>query len=268
MDRTIKITGPNPTFKTYIEVLKNIFNKLDESQLDWRLVGGVALNFYLDKIPDPYRPNGSVRDLDIVILNYQPEKVKEMEAFFEKKKAEFNRAHPKMPIYPKVNLHTIIKEKQYLEKQKSRIIPQLVPHILRDGSRFFLQFRDILEEISPRILEPYFLEIKTKEGGLQVRSFNPQTLLHLYLNRTGYIKPKDVEKLKRFLREIRKMDIPELKEHNLYLPFHRFVKKMREKYKITTKLWQFYTLIDYKLFNSALTHKLIPDKIQRMLLNI
>ena len=101
--------------KVYIEVLKNIFNKLDESQLDWRLVGGVALNFYLDKIPDPYRPNGSVRDLDIVILNYQPEKVKEMEAFFEKKKAEFNRAHPKMPIYPKVNLHTIIKEKQYLE---------------------------------------------------------------------------------------------------------------------------------------------------------
>lgn len=250
----------------YTKALKTIFDKLNTSSLDWRLVGGTALNFYLGKVPSPYRSNGTVRDLDIIVLNEKPDEVKEMNKFFRKEMIEFNKTYDKTPVYPQVDF-TPVKNKDYLKKSKKNPIPQIMTHILRDGSRFFLQFRDILEEINPQVLEPYWLEIKTGKETFKAKSVNPQTLLHLYLSRLGYIKPKDVEKLKNFLRELKKKNIEEGENHNLYLPFHRFARRVRKKYKITTKALQFYTLIDHKLFNSALTHKIIPDKILKIFLD-
>lgn len=246
----------------YEGVLKNIFNKLNETNLDWRLVGGTALSFCLNKIPNPRRCDNSIRDLDIIILDNQPEAVEETKKFFEffrKEMEGFNKTHPNAPVYPEVNFSQV-KTKEYL-KESDKSFFQLMPHILRDDSRFFLQFRDVLEEVDSRVFDPYFLKVNTEKGALCAPSFSPETLVHLYLTRIGFIKPKDLDKLKKFLRKIKQTNIPETKDHQLYLPYHRLAKRIRKRYKVMSKLWQLYTFIDYKLFNSALTHKLIPEKI-------
>lgn len=250
----------------YTEILKDVLSKLDDSHLDWRLVGGVALSFYLNEVPNPRRYNGSIRDLDIIVLDYQSDKIKKMENFFEKEMAVFNNAHLDAPIYPEVSFSPVKSRKNLEESDKA--VPQLVPHILRDDSRFFLQFRDILEEIDPKILEPRLLEVKTEKGLLRAQSVDYQTLLHQYFSRIGFIKPKDIDKLKDFLRKVRQMNISETEEHKLYLPYHRFARRIRERHKVTNKLLQLYNLIDYKLFNSALTHKLIPSRIIKTLLEL
>jgi len=251
----------------YTDNLKNIFEKFYQSSLDWRLIGGTALSLCLDKIPEPYRSDGTVRDVDIIILDEKPENLEEIDKFFEKEREKYNIKNPHNPVYPEVSIFAI-KNKKYLEEKKKTPVSQLVPHILRDGSRFFLQFRDIWEELDPKILEPYTLEVETNKGIIKAESFNPQTLVHLYLKRIGCLKLKDIDKIKNFLREYKeKNKNPEIEEnHNLYLPFHRLAKKMREKYKIVTKAWQLYNLVDYKLFNSALSHKIVPEKIIKIFL--
>ncbi len=253
----------------YETVLKNIFHKLNETNLDWRLVGGTALSFYLNEMPSPRRNNNSIKDLDIIVLDDQlesTEKVKEMSNFFKKEMADFNDCHRNTPIYPEVNLSQV-KNKEYLEKSNKRRF-QLAPHILRENSHFFLQFRDIMEEVDPKTFDLQNLEIETKNGKLSAPSFSPETLIHLYLFRVGHIKYKDIEKIKTFLNKIKKMNISETVDHHLYLPYHQFAKKIRKKYNITSRLWQLYSSIDYKIFNSAITQKLVPEKIIKKIIDL
>jgi len=248
----------------YEKCLRSIFNKLSKSDLDWRLVGGIALSFSLNKFPEPRRCNGSIKDLDIVVLDNNTEateKIEEFYKFFRKEMTKFNREHPNAPVYPEVNFSQA-KSKEYLEKPTKNYF-QLMSHFLREDSRFFLQFRNIVEEVAPEIFELHNLEVETKNGILSVPSFSLETIVHSYLVRVGRIKSKDIDKLKKFFKKAKDMDLLKTNDHHLYLPYHRFAKKIRKKYNITSKLWQLYTLVDYKLFNSLLSHKLIPKKIMK-----
>jgi hypothetical protein len=250
--------------ETYEQYLRDIFHKLNESGLDWRLLGGVALDFYLKNAPRPRRPDGSIRDLDIIVLDVTEEageKVNELYQSFRKEMKELNRDNADVPVYPEVNLCQV-KNSQYLENKDNHHW-QMFPHILRDGSRFFLQFRDILEEVDSRVFEPQTLQIETENGVLSSPSLKLETIIHSYLIRIGgHIKNKDLDKIKKFLKKAHRENVAE-EDHRLYLPYHRFAKKVRKKYNLTTKLCQLYNLIDYKLFNSSLSHKVIPAKLIR-----
>jgi len=220
----------------FAEILSGIFKKIDDSGIDWRLVGGMGLSLHLGEIPSCYRPDGTVRDVDIIVLDGQPEKIRELELFFKAKKAKYDAGHPCLPIYPDVHF-SLVKGEEYLGKKQP-------------------------------IVQIFTLNIPFSKGVIKALSCPPETLVHLYLVRIGHIKLKDLKKLKSFLRELRKQDSLPEQDHNLYLPFHEFAKEVRRKYKLMTKALELYSFIDYKLFHSLFSHKVLPEKIKKILLRL
>jgi len=249
----------------FAEILSGIFKKIDDSGIDWRLVGGMGLSLHLGEIPSCYRPDGTVRDVDIIVLDGQPEKIRELELFFKAKKAKYDAGHPCLPIYPDVHF-SLVKGEEYLGKKQP--IVQIFPHLVRKGDDFYLQFKEVAKKIPKEVFAPYTLNIPFSKGVIKALSCPPETLVHLYLVRIGHIKLKDLKKLKSFLRELRKQDSLPEQDHNLYLPFHEFAKEVRRKYKLMTKALELYSFIDYKLFHSLFSHKVLPEKIKKILLRL
>lgn len=254
----------------FVGHLKEIVGKLDESGLDWRIVGGLAIDSLSNKETSIRRINGTLRDIDVMSLNNLPkEQLASLNNYFKGREKIENQKGKAAAVYPEVSLGGVAKTEDYSKDSKKIIkIPQLMPHLLLKSEGTFLKFRDIEEKLDPRILEKFDTKIRIGGQEVDIKTFPPQTILHLYLQRTGYIKPKDMDKIKVFARQIKKNYRDDNKSfpHELYLPFHKFTKRMREKYKILTRAWECYTFIDDKYFNSSLSHKLIPQELLDFLL--
>lgn len=249
--------------------LNGIFEKLRESGLNWRVVGGVAIDGLTKESVEPRRGNGTIRDADVMILDTAPEKVKELEAFFKDQEAKWNDVSGEPAVYPEVSFVGEVKTEEYSQrKEKIMAFPQLMAHLLKKQDDFFLQFRELEEKLDPQVLQPHEATIAVGGREINMQTFLPQTITHLYLQRMGYIKPKDMEKLKEFMRKINESEEggSDALDHDLYLPFHKFAKDMRQRYKITTKALELYAYIDHRYFQSLLSHKFIPREILDVLL--
>lgn len=252
--------------KDFAVALEEIFSELEKSKLNWRLVGGLALESLSGQSVKPRRVNGTIRDVDVMFLDDNPEEIERLRQFFTARQRIFNSDKSKMAVFPDINFGPT-KTKEYLEERKIIKLPQIIPHLLSTAGDYYLHYREVDEKLDPIVLQSHDLLVNAGDQQLKVKTFPAETIIHLYLNRVGSLKPKDISKIKEFLRFNKEVDRSKL-DHELYLPFHRFAKRIREKYRITTKALQIYNYIDHKFFHSVFSHKIFPKKLLEFLLEV
>jgi len=237
-----------------LESIVEILNQETKQGLKYAVVGGVALSVWMNNDYSPIRENNTIRDLDVMILEDPRDKVSEIENMIKENPDKFA-----LPVE-----FSKIKPENYNSKF------QLVSHFKKREEGHYLVFRDIEHRIPPELLERKNINLKINGKNLPIQTFEPGMILHLYLNRIANLKLKDKEKLINFLRtskEVRKT-YSDLNLHKKYKIIHDHVKEIRKRYPIYNNIIKLYNLIDYYLFNSIVSHKLIPGKILKKLLDI
>ncbi len=239
--------------KKAINSLRFVVDRLNEGErrgLKYAIVGGVALFAWMnDEEYKPLRENNTMRDLDVIILDDPQNIIPEIEKEIEGKKQE-------LPLPVEFN---ICKAENY----QSNI--QLRAHFKKNQDGYSLVFRDIEEKIPPELMEREKRALNVSGEVLSMETFKPEVLLHLYLKRVAGLSNMDRSKITSFLKERRSIvgTEKEHQEHKKYKIFHQFANEMRERYPLYTRTIRTYYLIDHVLFNSLLSHKIIP----RMIIN-
>lgn len=242
-----------------IENLKLVINRLNEEEsngLKYSVVGGIALTAWSQQEYSPLRENKTFRDLDVIILDDPRNKLPSIENAIEKQRkskefllpVDFNKTKP--------------------EEHRSKI--QFLTHFKKGAAGHYLVFRNIEKQIPPELLERHQVNLKIGNETVNFKTFEPGTLLHLYIQRVGNLKLKDRNKIIKFLREnaaLRKMIITP-GEHKKYRVFHELAKELRKKYPIYNTAVKTYNLVDHVFFKSLISHKFIPKKLFRMLINL
>lgn len=237
-------------------VIERLNLEEEKSGLKYAIVGGVALAAWTHAGHNPVRENKTARDLDVMVLEDPQNKIPGIEN-------ELKEKEKRGEIVPPVTLG-VVKPENYRAKT------QLFAHYKKSADGYYAVFREVEKKIPPELLEIQQANIRINGNDTNIKTFAPGTLLHLYLNRVGSLKHKDIAKITKFLRES-----PELravaknpKEHAKYRVFHEFAREIRQKYPVYSAAIKAYNLMDHALFNCLASHKFIPPKILDKLLNL
>ncbi len=223
----------------YIENLKAISATLNSHKINYAIVGGVALNTILGLPFKHRRKNGTLVDLDGILYGPDTETIKAAEKDLEDLS--------KQPVFPELGLESATFGK------KSRLFN---PFALLSGlhvdsaGRYFLTFGSIQEEIPAETMEITYRQY----AGVTMPFLPAKTTLYRFLVRGGVLKPKDNEKL-RALEEYIVEHADQEPPDGYYIPYLRFVERVREKYPISvntyTRYWEFDRWIGGRLSGSS-----------------
>jgi len=216
--------------KRFISNFSSVVHCLERERLDYRVVGGPALRAILGKPVQARRPNGSIPDVDALILSrVAPEKVGQLERSFE-------WARRKIDHFPQVGL-------EQAEFGGGRRTPlQFLSGLRVEDNSFFLTYLDVEEEISWETLKPVVLSY----GGVEFKSFPAKTVWFRYLVRGCLIKPKDCEKLDELATWIARNPEGQPPDE-LYAPYFAFAVRVNQKYPARTSLFEKYWQLDQAL---------------------
>jgi len=242
-----------------LEQTKSLFNYLDEAQkegLVYTVVGGVSLYAYTNTEYEPIRTNGTSRDIDIIVFEDPTDYVKKFKEDSVKQNKE--------------NQDVLRVDFNYVKDEQYHSSTQLLSHLKRNNDGYALVFRDIEMKISENLLTPCRASLNIDgEKDVSFSTLEPGTLLHLYLQRMGSLKIKDKKKLQNFLRECDSLrfSATNAEEHKKYTVFHDFAREIREQYPYYSFAIKTYSTIDYTIFNSLFSNKIIPKRIFQMLID-
>lgn len=223
----------------FLENLKGILEILGTKRIDYRLVGGIAVDVYLGEDFNFKRKSGVVRDIDMIVLT--PDRGALSQAREEIKAAE--DLSKGRGLFPKVSLNQVHEVRRPFKRFGVRIPALLSGFIIKDG-RYYLSFNKIVKEVSARVMMKMVLEIE----GLALPSFCPETILHLYLVRGGSLKQKDLPKLTGLVRGIAACPTLGLTHKDFYV-FHQFAKEMRSEYPFLSRTFEAFFALDNLLGN-------------------
>jgi len=217
--------------------------------LDYRIVGGVALSACMGGVYLPLRPNGTIRDVDVIIMN-DPDG-----ALSQLKEHLAARARSGIMVPP-------LEFNMVRDENDVRAF-QLLGTLKKLGSNgYALSFREVCMPIPDELLRTergHFLHAGEKYS---FDTFPPATILHLYMKRTASLKHKDVAKVVEFAKSLSRSGQFSFKdEHGPYKVFHDFADAVRERYPLYAGLIQSYNAIDNALFGGLISHRLVPRKI-------
>lgn len=254
----VSSTEGNHTPEAYFNSLQMVIQKLDEAKsrgLVYAVVGGVALIGTTGELYSPLRENGTVRDLDLLILEDPQQAVvtinKEVERERQKGKAiqpiEFNRV------------------------QAANYNPtfQTLGRFKRIANGYALVFRKVEHELPAETMAIKQCQLKSPWGAISFDTLPPGTLLHMYLDRVGTLKAKDMKKIRDFSRTLSRTGTVHFAEgHEKYQAFHDFAEAMRAEYPLYTEAVRIFNEIDHTMFDSLLSGKLIPHRLLKKLIDL
>ncbi len=232
---------------------KQLFALLDEEERDhhlqWVVVGGVAL-FAAVGIPyQPLRRDGTVRDIDVIVLA-DPEH-----------RMSFVSEHASRAGVP-----LEVSFAKPITSPPSR--RSLVSEILYDREgRWFLRFRDIVVPVSAEVFAVDRKPLVYAGERVLLPTFPFQTIVHLYLTRTAVLKQKDRDKLRKALRSFEAKEGTYRGCHPFYRPFHALARKVRVRYPGYVLLAESYHCIDAQL-GGRMTHTLRLALLRRLGLDV
>lgn len=219
----------------------------------YAIVGGVAVAASLGQEYEVFRPNGTVRDVDIMIIDDPHQEASKMKEIYQE---TFTESHV-LPVH--MNL---IKSEDYASPL------QFLSHLKKVGNEYALVFRSITQRIPQDLMETRTVLLETRLGTINIQTFDPGVLYHLYLQRVGMLKHKDVSKIRAMIRDFAKRDLMPLGEdHQKYRTFHTFAHAIRDTYPAYTSAMKLYNYLDHVLSDSLLTHSIIPRKLYQWLLD-
>lgn len=218
-DRLYPEREANPEEKqNFRNGFRDVVNQLDESGIDYRIVGSFAIAGLMGEhgveYPlTPRRPNGAQRDVDVLCL-CPPERIGDLDQYFRGRLMAGNG-------YPVVSLSPTLDDDGGLGRGRLLTLSQNV--IGPSGEIAKKYGRDYL------YLDDTDLQIRrVSVWGTQFNTLSPGVIAGLYLVRGGDFKGKDLEKLRRF-HEITEFEIP--------AKFRDFARLMREKYEFSQKMF-------------------------------
>lgn len=246
----------NTEEREYLCGLKCFFQELDSAEktmgLLYGVVGGLALDAWSGEMYEPERSNGTMKDIDVLVFDDPCNSIKGIEKRLRacgfKLSVDFSRAKS--------------------ENYRSRV--QLFSQLKRTREGYSLVFRGVERPLSKKACQLYSANLVTLIGTIPIRTFHPSILLHRYIIRVGGLKEKDRQKVAAFARHCVRLAGSDrfLSGHADYRIFHEFARNVREKYPWYARCLRAYNYIDHQVFNSLLSHRLIPRFAFRFLLNL
>ena len=238
--------------------LKRLAQALEDAErkgLRAAVVGGVGIFMHYGSGFTPLRENGTVRDLDVIILEDPVNLTPALEAVAQEMgiPASFTSAKQAQP-----------------EGERGASFFQIAREITKaqggEEGAYSFSFRDVQVKIPPEV---FALEHKKLVfGGEEISfpTFPALTILHLYITRTGSLKPKDLSKLRNYARFLRKTGAYQKPDcgHDLYRGFHEFAHKVNQHYPAYRTAMRFYHCLD-QVFGGMLTQKVIPQWLFKLL---
>ncbi len=209
--------------------LSKIIGRLEETGLDYRVVGGVALRATLGEPLQTRRENGSIPDLDVLVLS-PVDRIKR-----EKIRDDLLTMARGIGVCPRPNL-------EFARSVGEEFYPFLeIVSGLKFGKEgeIYLVYGSVEEEIPSETFAPVFLSY----GGISFLSLPAKTLFYRYLVRACLLKPKDFAKLNRFMDWIRKNPEGQPADY-LYKPYISFAVRVNQKYPGRVRLFSFYATVD------------------------
>ncbi len=219
----------------------------------YAVVGGAALAAWSKTDYEVLRENQTVRDLDVIVLDDPQEEIASLNALVQKRRRQNDFLMP-------VDFNTA-KEPEY------RSGAQLLTHFKKGRDGHYLVFRDIEKKLPDELLETRRASLKIGGAAVNFETFEPEVLLHLYIQRVGSLKAKDKEKVTQFLRHLR-AENTDRPDHSRYQVFHDFARELRAKYPKYSAAMKIYNALDCFVFNSLVSHKFIPERIFKFLINL
>lgn len=226
-----------PEKEIFLNNLRSIFKILDAKGVDYRLVGGVAVDAYTEEEFSFRRKSGVVRDIDMVVLSTDKNLLND--ARMEIKSTESDCRFQN--LFPKVGLNQAYERGQSFTRFGLQIPAVLSGFMLEDG-QYYLAFNELTAEIPAKVMAKTVLDA----WGLTIPTFYPETILHFYLVRGGSLKLKDLPKLTRLARKIACSPTPGL-VHEDFAVFHQFAKEMKRRYPIPVGLFRWFFVLDHLL---------------------
>lgn len=225
---------------------ENLINSLDEDkEFVYVIVGGTALSAWMGESLSLYRSNGTLRDIDIIVLKDPNKSLRHL------KRLNFD-----MPVD-----FSITKDESY--RQPFQVLSQFK----KSGKQYALVFRNVEMVLPEEVTVLYRVPIKTRTGVVNFQTFNPITLAHLYIHRVGILKMKDVIKVKRFIKKIHRMGVFDT-NHTHYKVFHEYAAAIRHYYPFYSWAIRTYNYLDLSLFNCRMTHRYVPSFLLKKLINL
>ncbi len=215
----------------------------------YAIVGGAALSAWASELYEPVRENGTIRDIDIVVLEDPVNSVAEITRKLESKNG-FN-----IPV----DFNTV-KNQEYRQQF------QMLSHFKRTGRHYSIIFRKVEHGLPEEVTELHYVDLKTAGATHSFATFNPHTLVHLYIHRVGSLKRKDVAKVRSFMRKCHSHKT--CKDHGVYRTFHEYSRRVRASYPIYSLCIRLYNYLDKVLFNCLLSHKIIPRRLYRAAISL
>jgi len=232
-----------------MELLATELVMLTQQGVQYALVGGTALELWTGKTHEFYRSDGSIRDIDIVVLK-DPHNAA---ARYASRRALLVHAGA-MCIPVDFNF---VRSADYYNPH------QLFSHLAEaHGGGYRFVFRSVSQVIDSSTVAVFRKQLRlNRSRAVEFQTFCAQTLLHLYVHRSGALKHKDKKKVVGLAKKLGYAS-----DHWLYRPYHDFGRNIRKTHPMIYRLLRSYTLLDHIL--GGRISNLLPDRTRKALIEL
>ncbi|MEK7530421.1 MAG: hypothetical protein AAB573_00990 [Patescibacteria group bacterium] len=241
------------------QLVTELLERYKRRRVSHAILGGFALDAIRG---DPYKPGRgqrkSLRDLDVMILKYTDETLKN----FRSDLSDLQKSGRLKVLEVSIN---VASRPEYRNRfQMSTRFKQ------RANGGYAFVFRDLEEPMPDNFtqVEQRSLKLSGKEGALVIDTFGPAMNIACYMTRVGFMKPKNISKLKEFTEKVLADGfITEDELEKQLKPFEEFCKKMHKKYPTHYAFMVMGVFIDDYVFQSSIWN-ILPSPLRRMFLRI
>lgn len=205
-------------YSEFITGFRNIIEKLDREKVNYRVVGSFALAASIRKaggdffLP-PRRSNGTIRDIDVLILEPRSSKLEGLIEYFARKRG-IVKACPEVSF----SMPGPVGKMESLGLERAKILPTTVSSLAVDREGKFCKiYKDLVLPFSEEHLRP----VDFGYEGVEFPGLNAGVLAGLALIRGGSFKFKDLAKIEK-LCKVTRCKIP--------CEFRDFAHQIRETY--------------------------------------
>lgn len=183
----------NEEYQNFTFGVQEIVQTLNNAEVNYRVIGSIGLagtiqsaggEFYLT----PTRVNKTRRDIDIIVLDHDSEKIERLTEYL-RKRSQTIRGYPAISLVAPIRIDQPTHKDRY---PHDRILPTEITRvgIDKDGN-IYQVYKDLTSVISRQWLEPVVVEYE----GIRLPTVHPGVLAGFYLTRGGSFKSKDRKKI-------------------------------------------------------------------------
>lgn len=246
----------------YLQHLQTIVRELEGSGLPYRIVGGYAVDAILSRETHPRRKNGTIRDVDVIILSKEHDQIIAL-----KRKLDCLQGRSK--IFPPVNINWLNRQEYRSTKRplwKKILYPARPIRLTEygvDDHGIYDRYGDVRHYWPDQTTLAYEYSI----DGICFKSFHPEIVHWLYFTRRGGLDPADQEKVAQL-----GCYLSSKQGDWLWKSFAGFVTQLRKQHPVQVAWTMFWTRLNHlsreKIFGENSFGNVSKSRLKTRLLEI